>query len=38
MRTGFGLVFDGSHQLLGEVMEAFGDKNKLAEPQQRAAK
>ncbi|MDH3826012.1 MAG: hypothetical protein OET21_01250, partial [Desulfobacterales bacterium] len=26
VHAGFGLVFDGSHQLLGETVEAFGDK------------
>jgi hypothetical protein len=37
VHAGFGLVFDGSHQLLGETVEAFGDKNEFAQPQQGAA-
>jgi hypothetical protein len=31
------LIFYGRHQLLGKAMKTFGDKNKLAEPQQWAA-
>lgn len=37
MQAGFGLLFDGSHQLAREAVEASGDKNELAEPQQGTA-
>jgi hypothetical protein len=30
MCAGFGLVFNASHQLLGEAMEASGNEDELA--------